>query len=148
MVSSFELFPLPLAEDVEVCDWPWRWLWRELPLLEMVLLPEFLTVDVEEELPEFFTLPPVADPPSAMFVLLLLPEPFTEAEPPAPPAPPTAVAMLLFRLVLDPPVAVDVEDDPDTLVLLFVLVFLFLFVLVLVLVLVLEVEGSEGGAWH
>jgi hypothetical protein len=63
----------------------------------MALLPESFTDDVEEELPEFFTLPPVA-----------------VAEPPAPPAPPVAFATLLFRfvLVLLPPVAVDEEFPP------------------------------------
>jgi hypothetical protein len=97
VVSLFELSPFPVAEDVDDCDCDWFCFWCEFPLFDMELLPEFLTVDVEDELPESFTLPPVA-----------------VAEPPAPPAPPVAVATLLFRfvLVLLPPVAVDEELPP------------------------------------
>jgi hypothetical protein len=97
----------------------------------MELFPEFFTVDVEDELPESFTLPPVA-----------------VADPPAPPAPPVAVTTLLF--VLLPPVAVDVEvdappvaedEEPE--------VFVFVFLFLLLLVLLFELLGScVGGFSH
>jgi len=93
-----------------------------LPLFETELFPESLTDELDDELPESFTLPPVA-----------------VAEPPAPPV---AVTTLVFRfvLVLLPPVAVDEEPE--------VFVFVFLFLLLLVFELLFELLGSVGGFSH
>jgi hypothetical protein len=61
----------------------------------MELFPEFFTVDVEDELPESFTLPPVAVTTFVFrFVLVLLPPVAVDVELPP-------VAVFLFVLLLE-----------------------------------------------